>query len=314
MRRPVTPRERKFLRDVELVVASGPARGADRLFAAFSQDQLLGSALSLVSSAPLNVGIVTGFYIPAAEPPAAETDGPLGAVLICKLIEMLGGSAYLFTDERCLPVVRSAAKAAGIPPKKVVNLSSSTKSLQSPDNQIETLVGDLSLTHLFAVERPGKSRDGQFYNMRGEPISAYVDDICGPFEQPDCVTIGVGDGGNEIGMGALGADTIGSIVSDGELIASSIPTDFLLICGVSNWAAYSFAAAIAILCEGNESVFENTVSEELETKVLEAMLEAGAVDGVTKQNEMSVDGFTLLQNFSKRREIEQMVRSYLDDR
>ncbi|MFW5833626.1 MAG: glutamate cyclase domain-containing protein, partial [Pseudomonadota bacterium] len=26
--------------------------------------------------------IVTGFYIPKAEPPAAETDGPIGAVLI----------------------------------------------------------------------------------------------------------------------------------------------------------------------------------------------------------------------------------------
>src|SRR4051812_41170682 len=30
------------------------------------------------------VGIVTGFFIPSALPPAAETDGPLGAVLLAE--------------------------------------------------------------------------------------------------------------------------------------------------------------------------------------------------------------------------------------
>src|SRR5579872_2004531 len=36
------------------------------------------------------LGIVTGFYIPHARPPAGETDGPLGALFLARALVPLG--------------------------------------------------------------------------------------------------------------------------------------------------------------------------------------------------------------------------------
>src|SRR5262249_6024217 len=41
---------------------------------------------TLARKKPPAVGVVTGFYIPHAEPPAAETDGPLGALFLARAL------------------------------------------------------------------------------------------------------------------------------------------------------------------------------------------------------------------------------------
>src|SRR5205807_1527308 len=64
---------------------------------------------------------------------------------------------------------------------------------------------------------------------------------------PGLPTIGVGDGGNEIGMGKIPWDVIRRNVPNGGLIACRVPTDYLIVAGVSNWGAYALAAGVALL-------------------------------------------------------------------
>lgn len=59
-------------------------------------------------------------------------------------------------------------------------------------------------------------------------------------------TIGIGDGGNEIGMGKVHKRVVDGI-TNGRRIASSVTTDHLITAGVSNWGGSALVAAMAIL-------------------------------------------------------------------
>src|SRR5262249_40864242 len=53
------------------------------------------------------VGIVTGFYIPHAEPSSSETDGPLGAVFLARALTPLGIRVVIITDHFCRKALES---------------------------------------------------------------------------------------------------------------------------------------------------------------------------------------------------------------
>src|ERR1700745_3311146 len=58
----------------------------------------LWSATSALAAAPAaGVGLITGFYVPLGSPPAAETDGPVGAALLAKGFEAAGISSRVAT-------------------------------------------------------------------------------------------------------------------------------------------------------------------------------------------------------------------------
>jgi len=51
----------------------------------------LRSAASALAAAPsARIGLITGFYVPQGSPPAAETDGPVGAALLAKGLAEVG--------------------------------------------------------------------------------------------------------------------------------------------------------------------------------------------------------------------------------
>lgn len=107
-------------------------------------------------------------------------------------------------------------------------------------------------------------------------------------------TIGIVDGGNEIGCGSIPWSELRRAVTRGpaELTACRIATDHLILAGISNWGAYGLAAAVAAL-NGRDAALV-AWPRELETQVIEAMVaDAGAVDGTTKRNEPTVDGVSL---------------------
>lgn len=61
-------------------------------------------------------------------------------------------------------------------------------------------------------------------------------------------TIGIGDGGNEIGMGKVQKRVI-DCIQNGRAIASTITTDHLITAGVSNWGGSALVAALSILSQ-----------------------------------------------------------------
>ncbi len=104
-------------------------------------------------------------------------------------------------------------------------------------------------------------------------------------------TIGIGDGGNEIGMGKIPHETIVKNIPNGDLIHCRVPTDHLIVAGVSNWGAYALAAGLFVLLDRKPPA--DLFDPDRELAILEAMVREGPlVDGVTGQQTATVDGLT----------------------
>lgn len=85
---------------------------------------------------------------------------------------------------------------------------------------------------------PPMTRD-RYLTMSGIDVTHHHSQVHWVFEQPSPHgprhTIGVGDGGNELGMGALPWDLIKDTIPLGGRIQCRIPTDSVVVAGVSNW-------------------------------------------------------------------------------
>jgi hypothetical protein len=224
--------------------------------------------------------IITGFYVQNSDAP--ETDGPPGAVVLGRALERAGKSAVLLTDGRNLGALDACSRSVGGP--RVLRAD-------SPEEVDKAEVGgEAGAAPLVFIERPGHAADGRYYNMRGRDISA----VAAPLDRAAEAAIargvpvlGVGDGGNEAGMGPL-YEGLAEKMPDYARCLSRGPATVSLPVDVSNWGAYALAAALSVsrrrwlgLGDGEESA------------MLEALLRAGAVDGVSGTPSMSVDGVSL---------------------
>jgi hypothetical protein len=226
--------------------------------------------------------IITGFCVRSSL--TGETDGPPGALALASALRILGKRVVLVSDRYSLPLLRSGAKVQG----------AAFRTLELPADPGETeslldgLVVSFKPTQVVAIERPGNAPDGHRYSMRGEILDDIAPGADRLFTQDSesrgYSTTAIGDGGNELGMGSL-RDGYMDSVSLGSRIFCSSPADHALTAGISNWGAYALAAALSLL---SGVLLLETVERERE--VLSAMLGAGAVDGCTRQNSLSVDG------------------------
>ena len=105
-------------------------------------------------------------------------------------------------------------------------------------------------------------------------------------------TIGIGDGGNEIGMGKVPWDVIRRNIPGGGLVACRVPTDHLIVGGISNWGAYGLAAGVRLL-RGTTDAIRTCSTWSASASCLRVMVEQGPlVDGVTGEPAVTVDGLT----------------------
>ena len=138
------------------------------------------------------------------------------------------------------------------------------------------------------------------HNMRGKVIDEYSADMHLLFEElpdhrPECKTIGIGDGGNEIGMGAIPWEDLSRRLTGEQAgrVPCRIATDWNIIAGTSNWGGYALAAA-TLLLRGQQRLLQPWDREQ-QLRVLEQLVEKGpAVDGVTGRREPTVDGIPFL--------------------
>ena len=71
-------------------------------------------------------------------------------------------------------------------------------------------------------------------------------------------------------------------------IAAVVATDHLVVAGVSNWGAYGITAELGRLA-GRPLLH----APETERRLIEACVKAGAVDGITRRPEATVDSLDL---------------------
>jgi D-glutamate cyclase len=292
---------------------------------------------SIAETADAVVAVVTGFYIPHAVPPCGETDGPLGAVFLARALGPLGIRVVLVSDAFCVRALEAGVAVSGL--RKAVSVvklpsveSAGALSVAEYWQYFAERTG--RLTHLITLERVGPSHTAQSvagqtgadrftaevateehdrcHTMRGRDITGSTSPAHRLFEsaaiqQPPVVTIGIGDGGNEIGMGKIPWDTIRGNIPNGGLIACRIPTDYLIVGGVSNWGAYALAAGVR--SRRGERGDTDLYDTERERDILQAMVERGPlVDGVSGRPTATVDGLTWEQYAESLKRIGQIVK------
>jgi len=79
---------------------------------------LSGAVTSLVEKGR-KVAIVTGFYIPRGEPPATETDGPPGALILAEGLKYMGIEVSLISDQYSLPTLRAGLDILHLSEKEI---------------------------------------------------------------------------------------------------------------------------------------------------------------------------------------------------
>ena len=280
----------------------------------------LGSAAFHLAEHATHVGLVTGFYVPHGQPPAAETDGPPGTLMLARTLESLGIEVTVLTDELCFPAVKAAAAATEF---AAASLLVFPRESDSWLDAFFTKGRGRNLTHLIAIERPGPSHtpeslsqqqreaphpserfaalvpaesQNRCHNMLGRQIDEHTAETYRLFDElpkyrPEAKTIGIGDGGNEIGMGSIPWEELHRRLEGDQAarIPCRISTDWTIVAGVSNWGAYALAASVLLV--RNEIDFLRDWDADRELSVITQMVMHGpAVDGMTARAEPTVDG------------------------
>ena len=254
----------------------------DNLFTAYPND-FAAACRKIAILKGKRVDVITGFFIPTAEPPCGETDGPLGAVFLARAFHDNGIDVGLFADPFCVAALHAGVVAGRISDGFDIH----PHGLWMNRANVEALP-DL----LIAIERVGPATDGRCYTMRGRDITDEMLPFHVLFQDPKlCNTIGIGDGGNEIGMGKVPHETIVKNIPNGDLIHCRVATDHLIVAGVSNWGAYALAAGVYVL-RGKKPPAD-LFDPDREREILEVMVREGPlVDGVTGKQTATVDGLT----------------------
>ena len=221
--------------------------------------------------------IVSGFYIGSAQEP--ETDGPGGAVILARALHEEGRRAEIWTDSLCRDAMAICARAAGFPEDHIFihDTASFSSDGDSPDG-------------IIFIERPGKASDGKYYNFRKDDITKWIaplDDYINYARSMSIPTIGIGDGGNEAGMGVF-KDALSEKLPVYSQCLSVVSADVAIPVDVSNWGAYALVTALSCIWgtwRGHRDMDED--------RMLGALAGYGIVDGVKLSPSASVDGLEL---------------------
>ena len=256
---------------IEDVVLRHSKRGMTVLRSYMSRDYCRQAARRILELEKGTILLTTGFYVAGH----AETDGPLGTVVLAKALEKQGFYPVIITDEFC----RGFFEAA--------DLEVCYVDVEDGAEKYEALLEKFAPAALISIERCGPNVKNDYANMRGVSIKEYTartDWLFIQARKQGIPTFGVGDGGNEIGMGNLKEVISGKL----ELVPCKVKVDTLVIATVSNWGAYAIAAYIQKMTGTKVLPGFSEIKE-----YLSLIVNMGSVDGVTKEQTLSVAGFSL---------------------
>ena len=229
------------------------------------QPGYLARAATLLNQPGRTVLIGTGFPVAGT----FETDGPVGAIAIYRMLQQLGVQPVLVCGDPLLSVLDGHFQVEAFP----LGIDGQLRAAQ--------LLAQYQPAAVLCIERPGQAADGRYYNMRHEDISAKVADLDALMRLATCPTVGIGDGGNEIGMGKI-IDTIRAL----DIRPAVTSCSELIVADVSNWAAYGLAYHWSL--QSGVDLFGCCDA----LPCLQFLSSHGSVDGVTRQNTLTEDGLS----------------------
>lgn len=245
----------------------------------------------------------------------AESDGPPGAAVLARALHKgFGAIPFIFVEQeivqgtvavvqaaglRCVSPQESLRAAGGSGAVHVASVIAMPNDRSKAEIQARDILRDFDVGAFIAIEKGGENTCGRIRTSRGADTTdalAKADALREACAESGIVTVGIGDGGNEIGMGLIRDRLIGHLRNSGGPDGSgddgtvpAAPVDALVAAAVSNWGAYGVAAALALLLETPDVLHP----VEMEEDILRASAAAGFIDGVSGHVAPSVDGLPL---------------------
>ena len=244
----------------------------------------------------------------------AESDGPPGTAILARALNK-GFSAvpFILIEENLIPAMSMVANAAGLrvlPPREAemaphYHASINTVSIlpfpldkEKAIDVSKKLIRKYKPKGVITIEKTGMNEKEIIHSCRGADTTKYtakVDFLVREAIEQSILTIGIGDGGNEIGMGLI-REEIQEFLPYGNKcrcpcgagIAPSTKTDYLITAAISNWGAYGLTASLAVL-KRNPDIFHCGY---LERRVLEKAADAQLIDGISGYTEPGADGLS----------------------
>jgi len=236
-----------------------------------------------------------------------ETDGPVGGAALARALQIgLGAKPVLVTDSSAIDVTRAACRGAAL---NIVDIQSLMKTERTvsvigfpiDDDEAKTetdrIFEDLSPKAIVAIERRGRNEKGVYHGFPGginmneiEGKTVYLFDKA---REKGVLTIGIGDGGNEIGWASV-ADVIKEKIPFGDKcscgcgggVGDATVVDVPIAACISNWGAYGVISCLSALLDKPEVLHDTRV----ESRMLRECIDAGGIDGVSCRPEPKVDG------------------------
>jgi len=281
--------------------------------------------------------LISGTLVRSGRPVGqTETDGPMGAAVLARaLFRAFGTIPILLTLDPAAEVMRAAMQAMGfgvittddagladvladstVQGSKtaiVCSLQPGLRSAITLGEQLFTERGDVGA--VVAVEMVGRNEHGVAHSASGvaksDDLLPWFDEIVRAAVDAKVLTIGIGDGGNELGTGnikeALDRSLPGARCKcpcGGTIVPAQV-VDLYVPSSISNWGAYAIAANLAAM-QDDLSVL---IDVEVEAHLLDAVVLAGAVDGTTGLVEHRVDGLTAAEDVSYVHLLRALVRT-----
>jgi hypothetical protein len=244
--------------------------------------------------------------------PLGETDGPVGAAaLAAAIVKGLGAKVVFVTEDAHMAPVKAAvdlmnAKLAAWAEEKagrsveLITIESFPIGMNRGQTRSRELIESYRPSAVVFVERDGPNVEGQFHGVRGDcrdPLTVgYVYLLAYHAAEAEILTVGIGDGGNEVGFGAVREAIRDVLPLRGRSLAGHesgvvtvVATDVTVSAAVSNWGACAVGAALAVLVGSEEMLHDADTEHEL----IAVTVAAGARDGATSKQAMVVDGISL---------------------
>lgn len=241
--------------------------------------------------------------------PHGESDGPLGAAAIAGTLTLAcGARPIIMTEERNLASYENSVRGCGfnvvsadelrrrnIAKYPAVTVEPYPEEQDAGEEKAETIFAEYDPSAVIGVEKIGPNREEVYHTWYGaEHVGrAKMAPLFDVATDEETLTIGFGDGGNELGMGKI-EDEVRDAHPYGETcqcgcgggVATRVAADHVVVGGTSNWAAYGTAAMLAILSESPDAFH----SPDDESRMLEWNAFAGSSDGLLSRPLPMVDG------------------------
>jgi hypothetical protein len=238
----------------------------------------------------------------------AENDGPIGAATLARACYVgLRAVPILLCEKEQQHVIRACLRAVGMTPttfEQYDAAKSSAHAVEGRDLPVAIVHGftadparaesesnfilNRKPSLLVSIERQGVTDDGHYHYGRGErnisELMAKIDELFELAKRQGFYTIGIGDGGNELGMANI-RKAIEQKLPYGDKIAPCVEVSLLISASVSNFGCYGIEACLAALLD-NVAILH---TPEQELALIAACVREGAVDGATGYAEPFVD-------------------------